>query len=700
LDHVVEATYQEAYLPFLKVMEQHPSIPWVLHNSGCLWEWLGHHHPEYVATVGRLVAAGQVELLGGGFYEPVLPALTPEDRRGQVTRMRDYLRERFGVESRGLWLAERVWEPDLPVDLVDAGVEYLSLDDTQFHQVGVPPERVRGAFQTESGGRLLRLFPALMSLRYKIPYDDPQAVADFLTDPFPGGGGGLAVYADDGEKFGGWPGTHGLVYGERWLDRFLECLEGISERVKCTTFAREARRREPLGLVYLPTGSYAEMGQWSLPPEHQEAYRNARQALCEAGQAREAELFVRGGFWRNFFARYPESNWMHMRSLRASERCRALRERLPSKVWQPAREHLWRAQCNCAYWHGVFGGIYLPHLRHGVYTQMIRGEAILARGLHGDAPWAQAREEDLDADGQPEIMAENDRLALFLDPDSGGRLVEWDDRAVGMNLVNVLSRRPEFYHRDVSANGEEGTPEAETIHGRVRSKEEGLAAVLAYDWYERACLSDRFFAEKPAVQALARGVLREAGDFVDQPYKARVQAEEGGLTVRLWREGMLRHAEAAQSLGVEKTIRLRAGERGFSVAYRYRNLSDAPLRIWAGIENHINLLAGDDPACFLLLNDQEESRAALGTTGATERVESVTLVEGRLGWHVRLRISPTAALFRYPVETVSLSEEGAERNYQGTALVFAFLLELTPGEERGVELRAEVLSGPREAAGR
>ena len=42
-----------------------------------------------------------------------------------------------------------------------------------------------------------------------------------------------------------------------------------------------------------------------------------------------------------------------------------------------AREALYRGQCNCPYWHGAFGGIYLPHLRHAIYNQLIACDDLL-----------------------------------------------------------------------------------------------------------------------------------------------------------------------------------------------------------------------------------------------------------------------------------------------------------------------------------
>ncbi|MCK4415392.1 MAG: DUF1926 domain-containing protein [Candidatus Eisenbacteria sp.] len=691
-DHVIEEAYQRAYLPFLEVMERHPAIPWVLHNSGCLWEWLETHQADYIDRIGALATAGRVELLGGGFYEPVLPALSPEDRRGQIERMATYLERRFGRRPDGIWLTERVWEPDLPIDLGDSGVAYLPLDDTQLLQVGVASEQVRGAFLTESGGRRLRVFPALMTLRYRIPYADPEETAEFLCNPFPGGGEGLAVYADDGEKLGSWPGSHRLLYEERWLERFLSALEKREDRVSVTTFAEESRR-PAAGLVYLPTGSYAEMGQWTLPPDHQAGYQRAREHLRGAELAAEGELFVRGGFWRNFFARYSESNWMHMRAATASRLCEQIRGRCAPEVWRSARDHLWRAQCNCAYWHGVFGGLYLPHLRDGVYAELVRGEALLAGERHGRGAWVDHGQADFDLDGEPELILENDALVLILAPAQGGVLREWDDRAAAINLVNVLTRRPEFYHREVGKQQSESSGGAATIHACVGARDAGLQKLLLYDEVPRAGLVDRFFAEPPDPDALRTNRLAECGDFRTAPYEHEVITEEHALVARLWRRGRVRCGEQEHTLGLEKRVRLAAGERGYEVRLRYENLSAARLCVWAAFENHVNLLAGQAPDRYVLVDGQRVPPAELGACGLTEEAAEIVLVEEWRGWHIAFHLEPAVRFCRYPVETVSLSETGAERNFQGTALLFCLPLELEAGEARTLTLRAQLRTG-------
>ena len=144
-DGVLEKCYQHSYLPFLERLERHPSIRLGLHYSGPLLEWIEQSHAEYFELLRRLVAGGQVELIGGGFYEPILIAIPPEDQWEQLRRMADYLERWFGLRPKGAWLAERVWEPQLPAVMAEAGVDYTLVDDFHFLAGGFELQQLHGA---------------------------------------------------------------------------------------------------------------------------------------------------------------------------------------------------------------------------------------------------------------------------------------------------------------------------------------------------------------------------------------------------------------------------------------------------------------------------------------------------------------------------------------------------------------------------
>ena len=126
---VIAEVFEQAYLPMVDALERHPSIRVALHYSGPLLDWMRAERQEFVGRLRVLADRGQVEIMGGGYAEPILVSLPERDRVGQLRRMADEVEEAFGARPNGAWLAERVWEPDLPTSLVAGG--YALRDQTR-----------------------------------------------------------------------------------------------------------------------------------------------------------------------------------------------------------------------------------------------------------------------------------------------------------------------------------------------------------------------------------------------------------------------------------------------------------------------------------------------------------------------------------------------------------------------------------------
>src|SRR4051812_46684865 len=180
-DDVIENAYRRSYLPFIECLERHPAVVMNLHYSGSLLEWIEGHHPEYISRLRKLREAGRVEILGGGYYEPILISIPEPDRQSQIARLRDYIKNRFGEPPTGAWLTERVWEPALPETLAAAGVKYTLVDDTHFLSAGVDPEDMYGYYNTESDGHSVAVIPGLKELRYLIPWRPVPEVMSSLA---------------------------------------------------------------------------------------------------------------------------------------------------------------------------------------------------------------------------------------------------------------------------------------------------------------------------------------------------------------------------------------------------------------------------------------------------------------------------------------------------------------------------------------
>ena len=154
--YVFEQHVREVYRPFLEHVRKQEFFPITLHVSGPLIEWLDQHEPSLLDDIADLASNGRVELLLAGFYEPILASLPRADRLTQVHWMRAAVRQRLGADATGLWLTERVWEPDLAADLHDAGVEFALVDDRHFLASGFPRDQLHAPSRSDTTRRRAR----------------------------------------------------------------------------------------------------------------------------------------------------------------------------------------------------------------------------------------------------------------------------------------------------------------------------------------------------------------------------------------------------------------------------------------------------------------------------------------------------------------------------------------------------------------
>src|SRR5438445_639543 len=314
-DHVMVDATERAYRPFLERLDQRPEVRLSVHWTGSLLEWLRERSPRTFDLLGTLAARGQVELLTGGFYEPILAVLPDHDKIGQIERLTTFLKSNFGVRPRGMWLAERVWEPQLPRVLCEAGVEYVLVDDRHFALAGLDVDTLAGYYLTDEQGQSLRVFPINQRLRYLIPFAGVDEVFEYLA-AWRGRAPAITM-VDDGEKFGAWPGTYARVYEEGWLDRFFDRLLS-TPWLEPTTLADVVERVPASGRVYLPTASYGEMGEWALSADAGRALEAAKAEISRLTDGERLAGLLRGGFWRSFLVKYPEVGDAYWKMLRLS----------------------------------------------------------------------------------------------------------------------------------------------------------------------------------------------------------------------------------------------------------------------------------------------------------------------------------------------------------------------------------------------
>lgn len=626
LDFVFEDVYRQSYAPFLNVFENMPEIPVSLHYSGPLLEWLDDHHPDYLDRIAAMVERGQAEMVGGAFYEPILTLLPTKDRIAQIRLMQQYLLKRFGADSSGFWLAERVWEQGLVECLADAGVRYTLVDHTHFNYGGF--EGVPGGYYTaEDRGKAVTLFPINEDLRYLIPFSEPEKVIAYLkTFLNKSDDEAIVVYADDGEKFGSWPGTFDLIYKKKWLQRFLELAMNEGQWLELTSLENILRENRSSGLAYLPDASYREMMEWALEPDQQ---ANLDKLYEDFGNNPSQQAFIRGGSYRNFRKKYPESFIMYARMLSLSGKANT----------EESRTFLYRSQCNCAYWHGVFGGIYLPHLRNAVFENIIAGEAALNEPAGISAT-------DLDLDGMDEWIVNTGKMKLIFDPDKGGRLLSWDLKAQLTNFQSTFTRRPEYYHRYVTEGGGK-TTEMAGVHDVPVLKEADLEKDIVYDSYHRLSLLEHRLKAVPSPHELR--TLRFPADlsFIERPMDITAAPEKLIMI--------------DSKFGVNKTIQV--DDNALSVEIKCEQRGDYPL---LGMEWNLFTLSPDAPDKGFFSNEEFIGHA--GTESAM-KADNLQFRDEYRGFSIEFQFSEVVEMRLAPLFTVNLSESGIERVFQNSTIL-------------------------------
>ena len=683
-DGVFQAAYDNAYLPLVALLERHPAVKVAMHFSGCLRDWLLEHQPDYYPRLKALVARGQLEIIGGAYYEPILVMLNDSDKHGQLRKLSDAIQADFGTEPVGMWLAERVWEPQLATPIAGAGLKYVVVDDTHFHYAGFDADDLYGYYLTEDQNNRVALIPAAQQMRYRVPHSPLDELMAYLRDFYESPqrpDSALLVMGDDGEKFGLWPGSYQHCWEDGWMDAFFTALEDASDWLQTTTPADYIQTHPPLGRAYLPTASYIEMSQWALPAETSARFQQVRQTLDArianpTTQSQDLAVirdFLRGGFWRNFLAKYPEVNHMQKRGLYTSRR---LRNRLDGDQASTALDHLWASQCNCAYWHGIFGGIYLYHIRAANYTNILNAEAMLLDNTT-EADWY-----DFDADGHDELLINSQPFSLIVDATHGGKLIEWDDILSRYNLLNIMTRHAEAYHADLQAAAVDNRlltpdmPEWNTpAPGYVRAKSPGLDEHLIVDHHRRGTLLDHFLPTETTLEQFYSVDYQPTGDFIDSPYKATVtQPTPQTATVHLSRTGRVQ----AVSLTVEKQFNIHNGERALHINYTLTNNGDTPLHTVYGMEAAFGLDGGDSPLCAIQVGEEEAGN--LDDVVAHKAVTEYAISTRIRHFRIRATISVPCTLWRFPLAPVTMSEGGFERVHQGAILLHRYDLDLQPGD--------------------
>ncbi|MCK5450974.1 MAG: DUF1926 domain-containing protein [Candidatus Omnitrophica bacterium] len=689
-DKVINRACDRCYIPFLKLLGKYPDIKMSLHFTGCLLEWAEEHRPEIISMVQAMVKSGQVEIIGGGFYEPIFSSIPEKDRYRQIQMLNKYVKNTFGSVPQGAWVAERVWEPNLPSLFYDTGIKYVVLDDTHFIHAGISKDKTYGYYITEDNGKQVAVFPSDKILRYHIPYKMPEDCMNYIRDVAGRMENPVFVYGDDAEKFGEWPGTHKWVFEEKWLEKFFEKLIQNAEWLNTVKLSDCLKNNNPIGKVYIGATSYDEMLEWSLPADAGEYYENVMDDIGYLGKTDWYKPFIRGGFWRNFMAKYPESDNMNKKMLYVSKKLREIeQEKINKNDLVSAERELLKGQCNCAFWHGVFGGLYLFHLRQAIYKHLIKSESIIDNMVHGDKDFCVKEIMDIDADGFDEVIVKNRQISLYIDPAEGGVLKELDARILCENLTNSIARRKESYHRKILKKAEQLNDhmdeDVKTIHEGIQVVTPGVKDHIVYDRHNRYSFIDHFCKPDININSVKKCTYEELGDFVNAFYNFKVKKVSNGESVVMERQGMV----DSNNVLLKKEFRLPEKGSVFVVKYSIENKGDSILRAVFSPEFNITMPQGDSDR-YSVMVEGDKPLGKLSATFAADPSPNIKITDETKELSVEFVFTEACRIYHFPLKTVSQSEKAYELNYQGSVILPLIELDLRPGEEKQFEVEVRI----------
>lgn len=403
-----ESTYQTCYRPFLSALNRFPEIQAALYYSGSLLKRFEAMHPEYLMLLEEMSGRRQIELLGGGFYAPVLPLIPGSDRLGQIEMLTTYLRKSFGRRPRGCWLAEYAWEPWLASTLQTSGMDYTFLAQKQFKEALGRDDKDFIPVMTEDQGRCITVLPTFDCSTISaspvgfIEAAELSSASAFSTLMMPGEGI-RSLWQDSGSESPD-------LYMERSFAWFRK--NGLD--LETTTPSRYLKTRRVASKLYFPGSAAGRFMSASAAPL----------TIPECGSMRRAIL------------RYASSEALYSKMFYVHLLIGQLRGDKSRK--KTAAEDLWKGQCGNAYWHSPDGGIDNPAIRMAAYQSLIDAE--LATRQKGAFVPGIIRA-DMDFDGSREYIYQGSDLNSYVHP-IGAVIMEIDALKARRNLCDVFVDAP------------------------------------------------------------------------------------------------------------------------------------------------------------------------------------------------------------------------------------------------------------------
>ena len=356
LPDTIEELYQKKYKKILSFLYAHQDMCITLFVPGIVLEWIEKKHPEITSVCLEMINRRQIEILGGGYYEPLFPLLLPVDRVAQIEALTTAIRKATGKRPRGAFLTESVWDPSLVYSFNTCSIEYTLLDSRLIPQSQFKPISSFLPIVMEDMGKTTTVIPLHQS---SMPQKG-QSPVEYLhfthTVAQSGDSSVLACLFT--------PANFLELMESKWFENFLTLLKN-DQIASLSVPQRYLKQYKARSRTYIPAGCMSDAALWTLEPfvPHTRVFTEAIRPTV-----------------KDFLTVYPESNRLYSRMMYVSmliNQCRGDKARKKA-----AKEELWAAQNFAAYIYTGKGGISDKVLRGKTYRHLLQAEK-LARSVSG-----------------------------------------------------------------------------------------------------------------------------------------------------------------------------------------------------------------------------------------------------------------------------------------------------------------------------
>lgn len=403
-----ELTYQRSWRPFLASLYKFQNIQSLLYYSGTVLEWIRDNHPEFILLLEEMSNRRQIELLGGGYYSPLMPLLQPSDKIGQLELLTTFLRKTFGKRPSGGWLYEFAWDSSIPSVFRNAGLIYSFLPAEVFSDLGIAGSSSLEPLLTEDQRKLLYVFPVIdLESMAQGPLPFEQAFEE-LRVTFPESP--LYTMMVDGQSVPAMWENSGLESPDVMFERSFAWFQKNCLEFQTLTAQAYCKTMKTGQFFYLASCTSRRFFKAIASKDTEyPGYCVPNPARRYLREQTEAKLL------------FDKMCYVHsLTSLLKGDKTRK----------KSAQEDLFRAQAGDSYWNGPLGGLKRPEVRLAAYRALMEAEK--STRTHGVFNPGIVMD-DIDCDGEREILYQASDLNCYIH-ESGGRIFELDVLRQRLNL--------------------------------------------------------------------------------------------------------------------------------------------------------------------------------------------------------------------------------------------------------------------------